>query len=90
MNALTVLLVEHRPMLQEKLTATFVAKVLINQNRARPLVWIASLESTNRTLKNLTALNVKSDERRPLLPKETVVEFVPKVHINQTTVRRPA
>jgi len=33
---------------------------------------------------------VKLDERHRLLPKKTVVESVPKVHINQTTVQRLA
>jgi len=86
-NALIVKLAKHHQKRQENLTATFVAKVLINQNRARPLVWIASLESTNRTLKNLTALNVKKEVMRLTLPERLTAIIVLLLVVNQKQVQ---
>ena len=87
MNALTVLLVEHRPMLQEKWTATLVAKVRINQTPAPPLAWIASLESIKRIPKETNALIVKLEEHRPMLQEKRTATFVTKVGINQNPAR---
>jgi hypothetical protein len=86
-NALTVLLVEHRPMLQEKWTATFAPKVRINQTPAPPLVWIASLESIKQTLKKMSALIVKLAKQRQKRQEKLTVRCVTKVLINQNQAR---
>ena len=80
MSAWTVLLGKHRPMLPEKMTATCVAKALINRNQARPLVWIVSQANTNRTRTKPTA-SLAPQTPTPIHRNKLRVPLVPLVNI---------
>jgi hypothetical protein len=67
-------------MLPEQLTVMFVTKVRINQNQARPLVWIASQANTNRNRTKSTA-SLAPQTLTPVHRNKLRVPLVPLVNI---------